>query len=98
MLIPEYNAKSAPIPQLTTFTHMEEYEKLRKATTDKLILILVAAEWDDASKLLLQMVAEMPSNFRSIKFAVVDADQVPSLVDHFQIDAVPSVVLMHPHK
>jgi hypothetical protein len=42
---------------------MEEYEKLRQSTTDKLLLILVTAEWDDSSKLLLEMIKEMPQNF-----------------------------------
>lgn len=62
------------------------------------MLVLVKAEWDDASKLLEQMVTEMPSNFSQVKFCVVDADQVPDLVDHFQIDSVPAIVMMHPHK
>jgi thioredoxin-like negative regulator of GroEL len=44
------------------------------------------------------MIKEMPSNFGQIKFAAADADQVPTLVDHFKIDAVPSVILLHPHK
>jgi len=44
------------------------------------------------------MVSEMPPNFTQIRFAIVDADQVPNLVDKFKIDAVPSLVLMHPHK
>jgi len=29
---------------------------------------------------------------------VFDADKVPELVDKYQIDAVPSLILMHPHK
>jgi len=44
------------------------------------------------------MLQEMPANFPQIKFAVADADEVPSLVESFNIDAVPSVVMMHPHK
>lgn len=40
----------------------------------------------------------MPGNFDHIKFVVVDADKATSLVDNFKIDAVPAVVLLHPHK
>ena len=63
MLIPEYTTKTSATPQLTLLTSMEEYEKLRQSTTDKLLLILVTAEWDDSSKLLLEMIKEMPPNF-----------------------------------
>ena len=62
MLIPEYTTKTGATPQLTPLTSMEEYEKLRQSTTDKLLLILVTAEWDDSSKLLLEMIKEMPNN------------------------------------
>ena len=63
MLIPEYTTKTSATPQLTSLTSLEEYEKLRQSTTDKLLLILVTAEWDDSSKLLLEMIKEMPPNF-----------------------------------
>ena len=63
MLIPEYTTKTSATPQLTLLSSMEEYEKLRQSTTDKLLLILVTAEWDDSSKLLLEMIKEMPPNF-----------------------------------
>ena len=79
-------------------SNKEEFDKLRQATTDKLLLVLFVAEWDESSKILHQMIKEMPTNFNQIKFAVVDADQVSSLVEKFQIDSVPAVVLMHPHK
>ncbi len=29
---------------------------------------------------------------------MADADQVPDLVEKFKIDAVPTLILMHPHK
>ena len=58
MLIPETMTKSNTLYE---FQSMEDYNKLRGATTDKLLMILVKAEWDDSSKLLEQMVNEMPS-------------------------------------
>lgn len=63
MLIPEYTTKTSATPQLTLLSSMEEYDKLRQSTTDKLLLILVTAEWDDSSNLLLEMIKEMPPNF-----------------------------------
>ena len=97
MLIPEFSTTQVQ-PTLTTITTVSDFEKIRQQTTDKLFLTLVYAEWDSASQHLRQMVSEMPSNFTQIRFAVVDADQVPDLVEKFQIDAVPTLVLMHPHK
>lgn len=44
------------------------------------------------------MLSEMPASFTQIRFAVADADQVPDLVEKFKIDAVPTLILMHPHK
>ena len=58
MLIPETTTKPNTLYEFQT---MEDYNKLRTATTDKLLFILVKAEWDDSSKLLEQMVTEMPS-------------------------------------
>lgn len=97
MLIPEFSTTKVA-PTLTTISSDEEFDKLRQQTTDKLFLTLIHAEWDSASQHLRQMVSEMPPNFTQIRFAIVDADQVPNLVDKFKIDAVPSLVLMHPHK
>jgi len=44
------------------------------------------------------MMSEMPQNFPHVRFAAVDADQAPDLVEKYQIDAVPALILMHPHK
>ena len=49
MLIPEYSTKANT---LHTINSLDEFEKLRASVTDKLLFILVGAEWDDASKLL----------------------------------------------
>lgn len=99
MLIPEFNPKNGGGHlSLITLSTLEEFQNLRKQTTDKLIIILFTAEWDESSTLLGQMVAQMPGNFDYIKFATVDADQATPLVEHFKIDAVPAVVLLHPHK
>jgi thioredoxin-like negative regulator of GroEL len=95
MLIPEYAPKSNA---LKTIGALDEFEKLRASVTDRLLLMLVVAEWDSASMLLSQMLAEMPKAYSSIQFAVVDADKAPELTEQFKIDAVPAVVLLHPHK
>ena len=40
----------------------------------------------------------MPSNYPRVKLLFFDCDQVPDLVDKFEVDQVPAVVLLHPHK
>lgn len=71
---------------------------MRKATTDKPILIMVSAEWDEASSHLLRMFVEMPASRPHCKFAKIDADEGTALVDLFEVDAVPALVIVHPHK
>ena len=60
MLIPEYKAASAPATtaEFTKLTEVDQYKSLRAATTDKIILVLFTAEWDEASRILHQMAAE----------------------------------------
>ena len=54
MLIPEYKAASAPATtaEFTKLTEVDQYKSLRAATTDKIILVLFTAEWDEASRIL----------------------------------------------
>jgi hypothetical protein len=49
MLIPEFSSTKAQ-PSLTTLSSLDEFEKLRQQTTDKLFLTLIYAEWDSASQ------------------------------------------------
>ena len=101
MLIPEYKAASATFTaEFTHLTELDQYKKLRAATTDKAIAILFVADWDDASKVLKEMVAErVKQNFAAstILFNWVDCDQGEDLVEHFDIESVPSLVIVMPH-
>ena len=58
MLIPEYKAAQATESQacFTQLGEIDQYKKLRTATTDKVIAVLFTAEWDEASKVLKEMV------------------------------------------
>lgn len=59
---------------------------------------MVSAEWDESSQHLLQMFVEMPTNFLHCRFGKIDADEAAALVDFFQVDAVPALIIVHPHK
>lgn len=97
MLIPDFSAtkQANTLIQLTTEA---EFRSLRENTTDKLICVLMVAEWDQASQQLKTMLKEMPTKFTSVKFCWVDCEQVEGLVDQFKVESVPSLVLVHPHK
>jgi thioredoxin-like negative regulator of GroEL len=100
MLIPEYK-KEAPTCALTNLTDLDQYKKLRAATTDKVICVLFVADWDDSSNILKKMVEERVSQnigANTILFNLVDCDAGEDLVEHFDIESVPSLVLVLPHK
>ena len=104
MLIPEYKPASAAggKSEFTQFETLDQYKKLRTATTDKAILVLFAAEWDESSQLLKQMLQERAnqelSGMVTTLLAWVDCDAGEDLVEHFDIDVVPSLVVLLPHK
>ena len=104
MLIPEYKSATAAASPNADFTHLTEldqYKKLRAATTDKVIAILFAADWDDSSRVLKEMMAErVNQNFAAgtVLFNWVDCDQGEDLVEHFDVESVPSLVIVMPHK
>lgn len=80
---------------------MDQYKKLRAATTDKVILVLFSAAWDDASKVLQEMLEErVRQNFAptTLIFNWVDCDIADDLVEHFDVESVPSLVVVLPHK
>ena len=61
MLIPEYKSAAnttAAKAEFTQLTELDQYKKLRAATTDKVIAVLFTASWDDSSRILQQMVQE----------------------------------------
>ena len=103
MLIPEYKSASAAATtaEFTQLTELDQYKKLRAATTDKVIAVLFTASWDDSSNILQQMVTErVRQNFAAgtIIFNWVDCDTGDDLVEHFDVESVPSLVIVLPHK
>ena len=102
MLIPEYKpASAAATAEFVQLTQLDQYKKLRAATTDKVIVILFSADWDESSRVLKEMLDERVRTnfgFATIIFNWVDCDQAEDLVDHFDIESVPSLAIVLPHK
>ena len=96
MLIPEYQANTTAT--LTTLESIEEFSKLRQATTDKLLLILVGASWDQPSQTLLDMLSHAPQHNPHVRFAYTDGEKNEALMEKFSLEMVPSVIMLHPHK
>ena len=84
-----------PITKLNT---LEELNKLRKTCTEKGIVVLVWASWDSPSETLKSMMEEMPKVYQNLHFAYVDADDAEELIDHFAVENVQSVAIVHPER
>lgn len=95
MIIPEFTSKPADIQKLASEA---EFKTVRAATTDKALAILMTAEWDAASQQLKAMLAQMPAAYPKVKFLWVDCDECPDLLEMFDVEVVPTLVLAHPHK
>lgn len=68
---------------------------LKKKCTDKPILILFWASWDESSEQLKGMMEEMPKAYSSLSLAYVDCDE-SDLVDTLDVDTVQTLVVVHP--
>jgi len=95
-LIPDFSPKQEVA--CVTLNSQVDYEAVRKLTTDKPMIMLVSAEWDEPSSHLMRMFVEMPQSRPHCKFAKIDADEGTALVDMFEVDAVPALIVVHPHK
>jgi len=73
----------------------EDLKKLKERCTDKPIVILCWAEWDETSQNLKQMMEEMPKVYQSVFVAYIDCDE-SDLVDTLNVDTVQTVVILHP--
>jgi glutaredoxin-related protein len=73
----------------------EDLNTLKKGCSDKAILILFWAEWDESSQTLKSMMEEMPSVYTSVRFAYVDCDE-SDLVETLDVDTVQTLVCVHP--
>jgi Grx4 family monothiol glutaredoxin len=61
-------------------------------------VIAFLADWDDSSKVTKSMIEEYPTTYNSIIFRWVDCDTSDDIVDEFNIESVPSLAIVMPHK
>ena len=65
----------------------DDLKNLKKGCSDKPILALFWADWDESSQALKSMMEEMPNVYESVRFAYVDCDE-SDLVDVLDVDTV----------
>jgi hypothetical protein len=58
MIIPDTSKTTSTLHSLGD---VEQFKKLRNDTTDKVLALLMFAEWDESSMQLKEMVGQMPS-------------------------------------
>lgn len=81
--------------ELLKLDTVEDLKKLQQRCTDKPIVILCWAEWDETSQNLKQMMEEMPKVYHSLFVAYIDCDE-SDLIDTLNVETVQTVVILHP--
>lgn len=84
MLIPEFS--KAPSSEFTQIETAQQFKEMRSSVTDKAIVLLVTASWNEQSQMLKEMAREMPSSYPSVKLCWFDCDELAELVDQFEVD------------
>lgn len=72
-----------------------ELKTLKKKCSDRPIIVLFWASWDENSTLLKNMMAQMPQAYNKVQLAYVDCDE-SELVDVLDVDTVQTVAVIHP--
>jgi thioredoxin-like negative regulator of GroEL len=71
---------------------------MKKACTDKCIMMLFWAEWHEPCHILRDQMGELAKVHKELKFTWCNSDEATDLVDKFDINAVPTLAVFHPHK
>ena len=73
---------------ITLLTTLKELNDVKKTCTEKAIVILFWAEWDDRSDTLRSMMEEMPKVYKNIHLAYINCDDSEEMIDHFGVENV----------
>ena len=66
MLIPDNPNNAAKPSTFESVSDLDTWKKLRTDTTDRVIMVLFGAEWDEPSQVLRSMLEEFPQAYASI--------------------------------
>ena len=77
---------------------LQELEEIKKQCTDKCVAVLFWAEWHQPCTQLRDQMTEMSKVYNLVKFAWVNSDEASDLVEKLDINQVPTLALIHPHK
>eukprot|EP00347_Sterkiella_histriomuscorum_P021830 403332619 len=100
-MIPTFTAQGAHAQQqseLVEIKDLAQLEQLKKTLTDKCLALLFWADWHQPCHQLRDQLSEMTKVYKNVKFAWCNSDEAQDLVDKFDINEVPTLALIHPHK
>ena len=86
---------SSKIDELSQLGTEDDLKKLKNKCTDKPIIALFWASWDEGSEALKSMMEEMPKAYKNVKLTFVDCDE-SDLVEVLDIENVQTLVVLHP--
>ncbi|CDW76674.1 monothiol glutaredoxin-s17-like [Stylonychia lemnae] len=100
-MIPTYqgnNQASAQQTELIEIKDLAQLETLKKGLTDKCIALLFWADWHQPCHQLRDQFQEMIKVYKEVRFTWCNSDECQDLIDKFNVNEVPTLALIHPHK
>ena len=92
-MLPSNDKGDASLVQLTTVKDLEE---LHNKCTDRALLLLCWASWDQPSDALKSQLEEVPKVYKNVRVAYIDCDEADELIDELDVDTVQTLVIIHP--
>ena len=91
-MLPSGKTEAEPFQPIKT---EEDLNQVKKVCTDRPIIVLFWASWDQPSCTLKSMMEEMPKAYKSVRLVYVDCDE-SDLVDVLDVDTVQTLAIIHP--
>lgn len=90
---------STDTEDMVELTEQEEFNKLKKSVKDKGIIVLCCASWYEPCAVLKDnIMQEMVKVYKHLVFTWIDCDKMTELVEKYEVDTAPTVLVFHPHK
>lgn len=72
-------------------------EELHGKCTDRALLLLCWASWDQPSDALKSQLEEVPKVYKNVRVAYIDCDEADAIIDELDVDTVQTLVIIHPN-
>eukprot|EP00357_Protocruzia_adherens_P012234 CAMPEP_0114993748 /NCGR_PEP_ID=MMETSP0216-20121206/12717_1 /TAXON_ID=223996 /ORGANISM="Protocruzia adherens, Strain Boccale" /LENGTH=445 /DNA_ID=CAMNT_0002357455 /DNA_START=62 /DNA_END=1399 /DNA_ORIENTATION=+ len=88
------NSREALKSKLTRFHNEQQLETILIANLDKLVVLYFWVEWEEACNDLIPVVEQMAEMYPDAVFLIFDSEKVAGLAGEYEVDIVPSFVLL----